>query len=161
MLLEVNNASLQTAYFRLNTKEHARLMLTLCKEMGVYISVGSDAHYAETIGKFDGALQVLEELGFPEELVANTSTDKFKSLLESGTNAESRGNRDNACRILYGAAGYQRCVDHVPHSACVLPGRHSAHGACQEQLGRLHWSCHRHRLLCRRHHRSNRLRPVY
>ena len=86
MLLEVNNASLQTAYFRLNTKEHARLMLTLCKEIGVYISVGSDAHYAETIGKFDGALQVLDEVGVPEELVDNTSTDKFKSLLDKRNN---------------------------------------------------------------------------
>lgn len=81
VLLEVNNASLQTAYFRLNTRENAMQMLRLCKELSVYISVGSDAHYSGTVGWFDGALQVLEDVGFPEELVANTSVEKFKRLL--------------------------------------------------------------------------------
>lgn len=81
ILLEVNNASIQTAYFRLNTRENAKTMLRLCKEQGVYVSVGSDAHYMETVGQFDGALEVLEEVGFPEELVANTSAEKFKALL--------------------------------------------------------------------------------
>ena len=81
ILLEVNNASLQTAYFRLNTKENARTMLELCKRYGVYVSVGSDAHYSETVGNFDGALEVLEAVGFPQELVANTSVEKFKALL--------------------------------------------------------------------------------
>ncbi len=81
ILLEVNNASLQTAYFRLNTKDNAKTMLKLCKELGVPVSVGSDAHYADTVGRFDGARQILNEVGFPEELVANTSVEKFKALL--------------------------------------------------------------------------------
>ena len=81
ILLEVNNASLQTAYFRLNTKDNAKTMLKLCKELGVPVSVGSDAHYADTVGRFDGARQILKEVDFPEELVANTSVEKFKALL--------------------------------------------------------------------------------
>ena len=81
ILLEVNNASLQTAYFRLNTKDNAKTMLKLCKELGVPVSVGSDAHYADTVGRFDGVRQILKEVGFPEELVANTSVEKFKALL--------------------------------------------------------------------------------
>ena len=82
VLLEINNASLETAYFRLNTWENAKQMLELCKTNGVYVSVGSDAHYMETVGKFDGAQKLLEEVNFPEELVANTSVEKFKELLE-------------------------------------------------------------------------------
>ena len=81
ILLEVNNASLQTAYFRLNTKDNARTMLKLCRELGVYVSVGSDAHYSDTVGRFDGARQILKEVDFPQELVANTSVEKFKALL--------------------------------------------------------------------------------
>lgn len=83
VILELNNASQQTAYFRLNTRENARKMLELCKTYGVYVSVGSDAHYADTVGRFDGALDLLEEVGFPEELVANTSAEKLKGLLDS------------------------------------------------------------------------------
>ena len=90
VLLEVNNASIQTAYFRLNTRENAKTMLRLCKEQGVYVSVGSDAHYMETVGRFDGALEVLEEVGVPEELVANTSAEKFKALLARRNDRRNR-----------------------------------------------------------------------
>lgn len=91
ILLEVNNASLQTAYFRLNTKENARTMLELCKQYGVFVSVGSDAHYSGTVGNFDGALEVLEAVGFPQELVANTSVEKFKALLAKRNTRRKEG----------------------------------------------------------------------
>lgn len=91
VLLEVNNASLETAYFRLNTKENARHMLRLCKEMSVHISVASDAHHSSTVGWFDGALQALEDVGFPEELVANTSVEKFKRLLAKRNDRRKQG----------------------------------------------------------------------
>lgn len=91
VMLEVNNASLQTAYFRLNTKENAGTMLELCKKYGVYVSVGSDAHYAETVGGFDGAQEILKATGFPEELVANTSTEKFRGLLAKRKERRKQG----------------------------------------------------------------------
>lgn len=91
VLLEINNASLQTAYFRLNTKENAKKMLELCKQYGVYISVGSDAHYSETVGMFDGALELIKETNFPEELIANTSVDKLKSLLDKRKEHRKQG----------------------------------------------------------------------
>lgn len=91
ILLEVNNASLETAYFRLNTKENAKTMLRLCKTLGVSISIGSDAHYAETVGRFDGARAILKEVDFPEELIANTSVDKFKHLLSKRNARRKQG----------------------------------------------------------------------
>lgn len=91
VLLELNNASITTAYFRLNTRENAKTMLRLCKENGVSITVGSDAHYSETVGRFDGALEILKEVDFPEELVANTSADKFRRLLEKRRDRRRQG----------------------------------------------------------------------
>lgn len=81
VLLEVNNASLASAYFRLNTRENMKKMLLLCKEHQVSITIASDAHIATAIGKFDCAAQLLEEVEFPEELIANLSVDRFKTLL--------------------------------------------------------------------------------
>lgn len=91
VILELNNASQQTAYFRLNTRQNAEKMLRLCKQYGVYVSVGSDAHYADTVGKFDGALELLKETEFPEELVVNTSVEKLKALLEKRKQHRKQG----------------------------------------------------------------------
>ncbi|NLZ54456.1 MAG: phosphatase [Thermoanaerobacteraceae bacterium] len=80
-MLEVNNSSLKTAYYRLNVRENLINMLQLCEKYGVPISVGSDAHFANAVGNFDCAIKLLEEISFPEELVANTSVEKFLKLL--------------------------------------------------------------------------------
>ena len=80
-LLEVNNSSLNPSGFRQNAKENVIEMLKLCKEYWVPISLGSDAHIACDIANYDRALEVLKEVDFPDELVANTDVDKFYSLL--------------------------------------------------------------------------------
>ena len=81
VMLEVNNASLKSAFFRKDTRKNLTEMLRLCEAYGVYASIGTDAHFAASIGCFDEAEALLGELGFPEELVANTSAGKFLSLL--------------------------------------------------------------------------------
>lgn len=81
VLLEVNNASLATAYFRLHTRENMTTMLELCKKHGVAITIASDAHIASAIGQFNAAIVLLQELDFPEALIANTSVEKFKQYL--------------------------------------------------------------------------------
>lgn len=82
VLIELNNSSIKSAFYRLNTRENMKTLLNLCKEQGVHISVGTDSHFSASVGNFDEALKVLEEVDFPEELVANTSKDKFLRLLE-------------------------------------------------------------------------------
>ena len=62
-------------------KEHRDLALK-CAEMGVYVVVGSDAHSSFFIGDFTRSLALLEEIGFPEELVANTDLDKLLRCVE-------------------------------------------------------------------------------
>lgn len=80
-LLEINNSSLRAAYYRLNTRENMIEMLRLCEQYGVAVSMGTDAHFAPAVGRFDETLELLEEIHFPQELVANLSVEKFKMLI--------------------------------------------------------------------------------
>lgn len=81
VLLEINNSSLRAAYYRKNTRENMIQMLSLCKEAGVSVVLGTDAHYATAVGDFAEVAALLAELDFPEALVANTSAEKYLSLL--------------------------------------------------------------------------------
>lgn len=80
-LLELNNSSLNPNGFRQNARENATEMLQLCKEYGVAITLGSDAHVACDIARYNYAMELLKELNFPEELVANTDVDKFFTFI--------------------------------------------------------------------------------
>lgn len=77
VLLEVNNASLKNAFYRVNARENIITMLKLCEKHGVRISVGTDAHAAGAIGDMNNAIALMEEIAFPEELVINTSPEAF------------------------------------------------------------------------------------
>ena len=81
-LLEINNSSLRPGGFRKNTYENAKVMLEYCKEFGTMITLGSDAHVDTEIACTDYSARVLQEVDFPEELVANTSLEKLKKNLK-------------------------------------------------------------------------------
>ena len=80
-LIEVNNSSLRSITYRANTRENMTAMLRACEACGAHICLGTDAHFATAVGRFDESLALLEELRFPEELVANTPLEKFLSLI--------------------------------------------------------------------------------
>ncbi len=61
--------------------ENSRKLMLACKKHGTMIVVNSDAHFCTHVGKFDRAVAMLEEIGFDEELVVNTSLDKFLSYI--------------------------------------------------------------------------------
>lgn len=81
--LELNNSSLSPNSFRSHARENALTYLKLCKEYQVPITLGSDAHYCDYIGSFPYAEEVLKEVDFPEELILNTSKERFLSYLEN------------------------------------------------------------------------------
>lgn len=83
-LLEVNNSSLRPEGFRVNTHENCKKMLEACKKEGTMIVWGSDAHVDVDIAEYPEAEELCRETGFPEELVANTSYEKLRSLLKHG-----------------------------------------------------------------------------
>lgn len=82
-LLEVNNSSLNPNGFRLNVQENVVKMLALCATNDVKIICGSDAHIAYDIGRFDFCEAILDEVGFPEDLVINHSTAEFLKWIEA------------------------------------------------------------------------------
>ena len=73
--LEVNNSHVKHPW-RKGTLENIRTYLDLCMKYRVNIFVGSDAHDPSQIGDFDAALDLLEEFGFDEDLIINTSEEK-------------------------------------------------------------------------------------
>lgn len=77
-LLELNNNSM---LFRKNARENDRKMLIICKEENCPIIIGSDAHAIEKVGQNDNALELVEEVGFPKELIINYYPDKLKDYL--------------------------------------------------------------------------------
>ena len=81
-LLEVNNASLIPGGFRDGSQENVKAILRWSMEEGIPVVLGSDAHFYTGIGDFSYALDLLKEVGFPEELVLNTDPARFLASLK-------------------------------------------------------------------------------
>ena len=81
VLLEVNNTSLNPDGPRQGAYDNDVKMLKLCKEYGVCISIGSDAHIKEGICDFDRAYKVIEDVEFPEELIVNSDYRLYESYI--------------------------------------------------------------------------------
>ena len=76
VLLEVNSSSLHPECHRLNARENYITMLELCRRYKVSVIMDSDAHSDADVGNHTRAQALLDEIGFPEELVVNTSIEK-------------------------------------------------------------------------------------
>lgn len=59
-----------------------------CAELGVQIAVNSDAHIAADIGRFSQTEKLLEEIHFPEELIATRSAGAFLKALRQAEVAD-------------------------------------------------------------------------
>lgn len=79
--VEVNNSSLNPFSYRQNSRENMQVYLKLCMKYEVPVIVNSDAHIATAVGAFRKAAEVLESVGFPEELLVNNSWEKLEDLL--------------------------------------------------------------------------------
>ena len=77
VLLEVNNSSYKSVGYRAGSRENAKLMLAACKKYSASVIMGSDAHVDIDVGNHTISQEVLAENNFPEELVANSSVEKF------------------------------------------------------------------------------------
>ena len=80
-LLEINNNSLNPRSFRQHTRENDTEILKLCKKYQVPVIMGSDAHFYTDILNHCFALELIEELDFPEELVVNTAREKLYAYI--------------------------------------------------------------------------------
>lgn len=76
-IIEINNHS-----FDLGPCDVCKTIAERCAELGVYITVSSDAHFSHAIGHYDHALSMLEKIHFPEELIANASMERLFSIVK-------------------------------------------------------------------------------
>ena len=77
-LLEINNSSLNPNGFRTGSKEYMTKILKLCEKKDVPVIIGSDAHFSTQVGVFNYAEDLIKETLFPEELILNTSIERFR-----------------------------------------------------------------------------------
>ena len=55
----------------------------MCMKYEVPIVVDSDSHICYRVGHVEGALEMLEEIGFPEELIINSSMERLGAYFKS------------------------------------------------------------------------------
>jgi len=71
VILELNDHSFDPHSARSTSAETERAFAVAARDAGVFISIGSDAHYHELVGEFGRAIAVAEAIGFPIERVVN------------------------------------------------------------------------------------------
>jgi putative hydrolase len=77
-LIEINNHSFTV---RAGSADNCRKFAVKCKEYGVRVVCGSDAHMSFEIGEFDYVYRLLEEVDMPKELILNASVERFEAYL--------------------------------------------------------------------------------
>lgn len=82
VLLEVNNSSFLTSTSRAGSYEIDLEIVIEAKTCGAGIVVGSDAHFADAVGRFGAALDLIDAAGFPPDMILNTSAAKVIQFLE-------------------------------------------------------------------------------
>ncbi|HEX2985341.1 MAG TPA: phosphatase [Caproiciproducens sp.] len=81
-LVELNESSF---VWRQKSLPNCKKIMELCKKHSVPIIVNTDSHFSTQVGCFNHSLKLLEELDFPEELVVNSSVERFQSYLKQYT----------------------------------------------------------------------------
>lgn len=75
-IIEINNHS-----FSLGPCDICQTIAERCAELGVMVSVDSDAHFSHAIGKYHNVIPMLEKIHFPEELIVNASKERLFDYL--------------------------------------------------------------------------------
>ncbi len=83
VLLEVNNASLSPEGFRGDPRKQYKELLGLCAEEDVPVLISSDAHVDAAVGEHGYAWELLEQEGFPDELVVNAHPKMLREYVNA------------------------------------------------------------------------------
>ncbi|MBQ5795344.1 MAG: phosphatase [Kiritimatiellae bacterium] len=78
-VVEINEGTFRVRRQSLAVCKH---VAELCMKHGVRVAVNSDAHYHEHVGRTDEAVALLGEIGFPKELIINSSKERFEAFLK-------------------------------------------------------------------------------
>ena len=87
-LIEINEHSLEAARRDGRTWSSCRAIAEACAELGCQVVVNTGAHVCAAVGRTPCALALLEEISFPQELVATRSAEAFlAAMAEAGLDA--------------------------------------------------------------------------
>ena len=78
-LVEINS---HTFDVRAANAPYCKKIAQACIKHGVPIIVNSDAHFQTEVGNLRKALDLLESINFPEELIVNSSVDRLNEYLD-------------------------------------------------------------------------------
>lgn len=81
-LVELNEG---TFTGRKKSVPNCKEIMKCCKKHGVPIIVNTDSHFSTQVGCFENSLRLLQEVDFPEELVVNSSVERFLAYLKQYT----------------------------------------------------------------------------
>lgn len=73
-IVEINAHSFTA---RPGSEENCPRIARRCAELGIKVVVSSDAHFYDRVGAVDRAVEVLEAISFPEELILNADFHRF------------------------------------------------------------------------------------
>ena len=77
-LIEINESSI---LHKKGSRQNCYEILKLCKKYEVPVVVDSDSHFCENIGQVPNAMQIIDDLDFPEKLVMNTDWEKIREYI--------------------------------------------------------------------------------
>lgn len=79
-LIEINNSSLHTS--RIGSKENCLEIALMCKKYNVPMIFSSDSHMSFDVGRFDEIFKLFEGVDIPEELIVNSSVERFEEWMK-------------------------------------------------------------------------------
>ena len=77
-LIEINNNSFVA---RPGCDVNCRKIARLCMQYDVRVCVDSDAHFCANVGEVPKALEMLDSIGFPPELIVNSTFERFEAYI--------------------------------------------------------------------------------
>lgn len=81
--LELNNGSLNPLSTRKGARKNIVILLEACKKYNTKVLMSTDSHICYEIGRFEESLKMLDEVGFPEELVINFDLKRLPYVLRT------------------------------------------------------------------------------
>lgn len=78
-IIELNEHSIETP----DNYQRALELMKACKKYKTKIVVNSDAHFCDRIGKFPHSEKLLKEINFDQDLILNTSLEKFLGYMKN------------------------------------------------------------------------------
>lgn len=79
--LELNSGSFQGS--RVNSWDNCVNIAKACKEVGTFVTTGSDSHVHYRLGEFGKIYRIFDLVEFPRELVITESKEKLKEFLSN------------------------------------------------------------------------------